>query len=48
MCVALVASPDSAVVGLVGGVHVRMFLTVAGVGKATVTSLELTLEGFLT
>ena len=48
MGVGLVAAPHLAVVGLVAGVDVRVLLAVAGVGEATVATVELALEGFLT
>ena len=46
--VGLVASPHLAVVRLVRGVHVRVLLSVARVGKASITSVKLALERFLT
>ena len=45
--VRLVAAIHLTVVGLVRGVHVHVFLPVAGVGKPTVTSFNLTLKRFL-
>ena len=44
--VGFVAAGDAAVVGLVGGVHVRVLLPVRGVGEAPVAALVLALEGF--
>lgn len=44
MGVALIASLDLAVVGLVAGVDVRMFLSVGGVGEAPVATVVLTLK----
>ena len=46
--VGLVAAPHLAVVRLVRGVDVRMLLSVARVGKASITSVKLALEWFLT
>ena len=46
--VGLVAAPDSAVVGLVSGVNMHVFLPVARVGEPPVTAGNLALEGFLT
>ena len=48
MSVGLVAAPDSAVVGLVGGVDMHVLLPVARVGEPSVTARYLALEGFLT
>ena len=42
--VGLVAPPDFAVVGFVGGVHVRMLFPVGGVGEPPVTAIVLALE----
>ena len=47
MGVGLVAAPGRTVVGLVRGVHVHMLLTIAGVGEATITALDLALERLL-
>ena len=46
--VALVAAFHLAVVRLVAGVHVAVFLPVRAVGEAPITSVELTLERLLT
>ena len=46
--VALVAASDLAVVRLVRSVDVRVFFPVAGVGEATIATVELALEGLLT
>ena len=46
--VGLVASPHLAVVRLVRGMDVRVLLSVARVGKASITSVKLALERFLT
>lgn len=46
--VALVAAPDLAHVGLVAGVHVRVLLPVAAVGKPPVAALELAFKRFFT
>lgn len=42
--VGLVAAPDLAVVGLVAGVDVRVFLPIAAVGKLPVTAIKFTFE----
>lgn len=46
--VGLVTASHFAVVGLVTGVHVGVLLPVAAVGKFSVTSIKLALEGLLT
>ena len=46
--VGLVAAPDPAVVGLVGGVDMHVLLPVARVGEPAVTAFYLALEWFLT
>ena len=47
MCVGLVASPDFAVVRLVGRMDVAVLLPVARVGKTSVATVKLALERFL-
>ena len=42
--VGLVAAPDLAVVGLVAGVDMGMFLPIAAVGKLPVTAIKFTFE----
>lgn len=44
MSVGLVTAPDLAVVGLVAGVDVGMFLAIAAVGKLPVTAIKFTFE----
>ena len=46
--VALVTTSDSAVVGFVCGMNMHVLLTITGVSKPSVTSLNLTLKWFLT
>ena len=48
MGVRLVAAPDLAIVGLVGGVDVTVLLAIAGVGKSSIAALKITFERFLT
>ena len=48
MCVGLVAAPHLAVVRLVTGVHMRVLLSITGVGKPSVAAIKLTFEWFLT
>lgn len=44
MGVGLVAAPDLAVVGLVAGVDVGVFLPIAAIGKLPVTAIKFTFE----
>ena len=44
MGVGLVAAPDLAVVGLVAGVNVGVFLPIAAVGKLPITAIKFTFE----
>lgn len=46
--VALVAAPDLTDVGLVAGVYVRMFLSVAAVGEPPAAALEITFKRLFT
>lgn len=48
VCVGLVAAPHLAVVGLVGGVDVRVFFPVRGVGEPSVAAFVLAPERLLT
>ena len=47
MGVGLVAAPGRTVERLVRCVHMHVFLTIAGVGEATITALDLALERLL-
>ena len=46
--VGLVAAPGRTVERLVRCVHMHVFLTIAGVGEATITALDLTLKRLFT
>ena len=48
MGVGLVAAAHLAVVRFVAGVHMRVLLSITGVGKPSVAAVELTFEWFLT
>jgi hypothetical protein len=48
MRVRLITTPDFTIVRLVTGVHMAVLLTITRVGESPVTTLKLTLEGFLT